>query len=303
MKPVQPDFIPMPFAANGNKNTIPTEGTKGTADASYDEGFPQITEQPKELGGIPPQRKDFNGILNALSTLMFFAQSGGKYSYSDKVNYKTPCIVYHSGVLYWCLKENGPDTEVKEPTATNKAYWITLIEFLKSNADAVGIHIGGGVPIGTVITWPVAKNPSSDSGVWIDCDGRNISNYPKLVETIGQETAPDYRAMFLRGAGNKTIGNVTYSATVNSIQTDAIRNIVGGLPLPTHTGRWDNAVTGAFWTDGGNTSSGRQGADFPESWEWYDITRSGFDASRVVPTANENRPVNVGVRYLIKADD
>ena len=28
-----------------------------------------------------------------------------------------------------------------------------------------------------------------------------------------------------------------------------------------------------------------------------------FDASRVVPTANENRPVNATVRFLIKADD
>ena len=44
------------------------------------------------------------------------------------------------------------------------------------------------------------------------------------------------------------------------------------------------------------------------SWNWGDNSGpypySGhidFDASRVVPTASENRPVNQAVRYLIRA--
>ena len=32
-----------------------------------------------------------------------------------------------------------------------------------------------------------------------------------------------------------------------------------------------------------------------------EMYRAGFDASRVVPVANENRPINKAVRYFIKA--
>lgn len=59
--------------------------------------------------------------------------------------------------------------------------------------------------------------------------------------------------------------------------------ILGTLPLPTHTGRWDNAVTGAFSTEGRNggpKSRQREGCDFRESWDWWDVTFSDFKASR-----------------------
>lgn len=72
MKPTQPTLIPMPFAQNGNKNTIPENGTEGKGDASFSLGFPQITETPLSIGGLPPSRKDFNGIFNLLSMFAFF---------------------------------------------------------------------------------------------------------------------------------------------------------------------------------------------------------------------------------------
>ena len=77
MIPFMPDVLQMPFAENGNKNTIPNETTKGQGNASLNDGFPQVTEMPMALGGMPPQRKDFNGIFYLLSTFAFFAQSGG----------------------------------------------------------------------------------------------------------------------------------------------------------------------------------------------------------------------------------
>lgn len=74
MKPTQPTLIPMPFAQNGNKNTIPENGTEGKGDASFALGFPQITETPLSIGGLPPSRKDFNGIFNLLSMFAFLVR-------------------------------------------------------------------------------------------------------------------------------------------------------------------------------------------------------------------------------------
>lgn len=300
MKPTQPTLIPMPFAQNGNKNTIPENGTEGKGDASFSLGFPQITETPLSIGGLPPSRKDFNGIFNLLSMFAFFGQSGGKFSWSNKLNYMPPAVIYHNGVLWWCVKENGTDTVVKEP-GTDNAYWVTLVEYLHQNAKTLGLKVGGGgVPIGTIIIWGYAKNPSEDYGVWLDCDGRNVSNYPNLVAAIGSTTIPDYRGLFLRCQGSQTVdGTVHTSPAVGTKQGDAIRNITGSFSADdSMVGEHGNSVTpkGAF----------KKGAHLS-----FDIESSGggngcrleFDASNVVPTANENRPVNATVRFLIKADD
>lgn len=90
MKPTQPAFIPMPFAQDGNRNTIPENGTEGKPDASFALGFPQITETPLSIGGLPPQRKDFNGIFNLLSNFAYFQQSGGIFTYSEELTYIPP---------------------------------------------------------------------------------------------------------------------------------------------------------------------------------------------------------------------
>lgn len=300
MKPTQPTLIPMPFAQNGNKNTIPENGTEGKSDASFSLGFPQITETPLSIGGLPPSRKDFNGIFNLLSMFAFFGQSGGKFAWSNKLNYAPPAVIYHNGVLWWCVKENGTDTAVKEP-GTDNSYWVTLVEYLHQNAKTLGLKVGGGgVPIGTIIIWGYAKNPSEDYGVWLDCDGRNVSNYPNLVAAIGSTTIPDYRGLFLRGQGSQTVdGTVHTSPAVGTKQGDAIRNITGQFCVD------DFVAAGGY-----NSAAPPKGAFEVGNYVNYDAKSHGgdgrlliFDASNVVPTANENRPVNATVRFLIKADD
>ena len=297
MKPTQPTLIPMPFAQNGNKNTIPENGTEGKGHASFSLGFPQITETPLSIGGLPPSRKDFNGIFNLLSMFAFFGQSGGKFSWSNKLNYMPPAVIYHNGVLWWCVKENGTDTVVKEP-GTDNAYWVTLVEYLHKNAKTLGLKVGGGgVPIGTIIIWGYAKNPSEDYGVWLDCDGRNVSNYPNLVAAIGSTTIPDYRGLFLRCQGSQTVGETVHSSPAVGVkQGDAIRNITGNFTA-LHQINADIRATGAFTYRNQNIG---EGGDRNSAQETPLYT---FDASRVVPTANENRPVNATVRFLIKADD
>lgn len=301
MKPTQPTLIPMPFAQNGNKNTIPENGTEGKGDASFALGFPQITETPLSIGGLPPSRKDFNGIFNLLSMFAFFGQSGGKFSWSNKLNYMTPAVIYHNGVLWWCVKENGTDTVVKEP-GTDDAYWVTLVEYLHQNAKTLGLKVGGGgVPIGTIIIWGYAKNPSEDYGVWLDCDGRDVSNYPNLVAAIGSTTIPDYRGLFLRGQGSQTVdGTVHTSPAVGTKQGDAIRNIYGSFVADDVVGLggydFNSPPSGAFKAVK-NMNYDAKSRGEPQGW------LVSFNASYVVPTAEENRPVNATVRFLIKADD
>lgn len=72
--------MPVPFASQGDKNTIPVTPSTETGQinyASYQKGFPPVTMTPLVAGGLPPQGMDMNGILYALSSSIGFSQSGG----------------------------------------------------------------------------------------------------------------------------------------------------------------------------------------------------------------------------------
>lgn len=154
---------------------------------------------------------------------------------------------------------------------------------------------------------------------WLLCDGSEISRteYATLYNVIGVSwgagdgsttfNLPDMRGMFLRGVSgesgndpdaderlvlNDNGGNT--GNNVGSYQGDAIRNITGtfaGHDLTDNPAQPE--VTGpfyTFWTDYRDARNGAGGGNYG----------FGFDASRVVPVGNDNRPKNVYVNYIIK---
>lgn len=58
----------------------------------------------------------------------------------------------------------------------------------------------GGVPVGTIVAWPVATNPE-DMDNWLECNGQSISPsvYPELFAVVGGQT-PDLRGLILLGS-------------------------------------------------------------------------------------------------------
>lgn len=160
--------------------------------------------------------------------------------------------------------------------------------------------VGASLPVGTVITWPSNSWPS-DRDNWLECNGQSISSavYPELVVLVGSKV-PDYRGIFLRGHGSQTsthYGTVAHtSAGLGQLQGDAIREMKGEAVMAGGTGNGLysgvlNSVhydTEIVWL----TSSGKTQVQF---------RRLQFVASKALPVANENRPVNRAVRYLIRA--
>ena len=106
--------------------------------------------------------------------------------------------------------------------------------------------------------------------------------YPELFAVLGGQV-PDLRGLFLRGHGGD-------SAALGVRQGDAIRNIKGQI---TGNGLMSGGATGPFYSWYTQNFGIGNGA--------YDKNGVAFDASRVVPTAEENRPVNTAVRYLVRA--
>jgi hypothetical protein len=128
--------------------------------------------------------------------------------------------------------------------------------------------------------------------------------YPELFTLVGP-AIPDLRGLFLRGFGSQShmqyngskigITSTIYSSgALRIIQGDAVRNIFGDILTQTRVSHSSGVSDISPFTDGGNNDGGFHGVG-----EGPDILR--FDASRVVPTSTEIRPINTAVRYLIRA--
>lgn len=116
----------------------------------------------------------------------------------------------------------------------------------------------------------------------------STSRYPKLAEIYHDGRLPDLRGLFIRGVG----GN---AGEILTKQVDAIRNITG-TTAAFYTQADKYTDTGAFTFD--NEPNCSQGQNMTERGNG----RSKFDASLVVPTANENRPVNMSFQWICLAE-
>lgn len=144
-------------------------------------------------------------------------------------------------------------------------------------------------PVGTIYIYAGVAIPDGFLVAW----GQEVSRvtYANLFASIGT----------IYGTGN---GNTTFnlpdlsdeflrftSSTrgVGTKETDAIRNITGRVDVSS-----GGQLQGALYliSNTGNASAGSGGG--------LAHMTIGFDASRVVPTANENRPRNIALTPLIK---
>ena len=76
-----PTLVATPFAENGDKNTIPETTGAEPQNATMQAGFPPITQQKISEGGIPPERGDFNGILNLYGQHVVHLNKGLPYEF------------------------------------------------------------------------------------------------------------------------------------------------------------------------------------------------------------------------------
>lgn len=121
-----PTKIPQPFADAGTKNAIPatTSGVLTPNQASMDVGFPTITSLPPALGGLPPYREDFNGVLNAITKAIRWSQAGGHYKFDAAFATDANVGGYPKGALL--LK------------ADYKGLWLNAVENNTTNPDTGG---------------------------------------------------------------------------------------------------------------------------------------------------------------------
>ncbi len=127
-----PGKILVPFANAGTKNTIPVNSLIGSVPggASYTDGFPPLTMSPINAGGVPPSGADFNGVLNAITALLRWQNSGGFFRYDGTLSAaiggypKGAMLVSSTGDFYWRSLTDNNGTDPDSGGATN---WVSSI--------------------------------------------------------------------------------------------------------------------------------------------------------------------------------
>lgn len=171
--------------------------------------------------------------------------------------------------------------------------------YTKKESDdkfALKTELQKAIPVGSYLLY--SSNSNTPDG-FLRCDGSALDKtaYAALFTVIGYTYGrsgdkfllPNFSdGKFMRATG----GN---AAALGTAQQDAIRNIQGEFRIGDGTGIYttSSSASGAF-TKGNTRYSALPLVGGSESYNML------FSASRVVPTANENRPLNMAVVVLIK---
>ncbi|ENR5770017.1 tail fiber protein [Salmonella enterica] len=129
-----PRQLAVPFASDGDKNTVPdkaTQQTKESGNAAYDSGFPPVTMTPIAAGGIPPHGRDFNGLMHDITAAIRYAQAGGLYTYNADFaraigGYAKGAIL--AGTETPSIWQNTIDDNLTGPEDGDSAGWVNLLE-------------------------------------------------------------------------------------------------------------------------------------------------------------------------------
>ncbi|QJT82041.1 phage tail protein [Kosakonia sp. MUSA4] len=186
----------------------------------------------------------------------------------------------------------------KAPTAGQTANdtQLATTEFVKTAISALNLGDGSALPVGVPIPWSSATPPTG----WLKCNGAafTAAQYPKLAVAYPNLVLPDLRGEFIRGWDDGR--GVDASRTLLSAQSDAIRNITGQINDIYGGGLMPGSKAGAL-----STSSVSVPAAYylTSSSSGFERTVLGlvFNASSMVPTASENRPVNIAFNYIVRA--
>lgn len=130
-----PTLVPLAFAANGTKNTIPEASQIGITPgaASLNDGFPPLTFTPIAAGGVPPAGADFNGILYLITQSIRWQHAGGQYGYNSAFANDTNVGGYPRGAMLLRgdltgLWLNQTDNNTANPD-TGGANWVSFSPF------------------------------------------------------------------------------------------------------------------------------------------------------------------------------
>jgi len=258
-----------------------------------------------------------NYTITHYDDLIFVDASGGAKTIS------LPSSLLVQGKIYKIVKSESSSNIVTltlngVETIEGESNWVLRQEFdsIEIVSGGTGWVIQGGsekTPAGTLITFAGSTCPKG----YVSANGASFvrTEFGRLFAVVGTAhgaadgthfNVPQLQGKFIRGfdnsagidpdAGTRTTCN-TGGATgdnVGSCQVDAIRNITGSARM---NGTYGLVLNGTMTSGAFEAGTVRANGPAASGTNFSDLN---FDASNIVPTGNDNRPINVTMLYCIK---
>lgn len=168
-----PTLLEMPIARDGAKNSIPSTTSPTTGLLSQQYGWQDINSMPVQQGGKAPSRLDFNGVLNLLSNILFYAQKGWQFEWDSSQAYYAGCIVKdtNDGKMYMCI-DGVTSTTAPHADTTNWKLWD--LSMLANYLPLSGGHMTG-----------ITIDRNVDNSALLLCGGKSTSNIGSFLQLDG----------------------------------------------------------------------------------------------------------------------
>lgn len=216
-----PKLIVKPFAKNGQKNVIPEnyETSMDSNQATWDQGFGQITMLPVAAGGLPPKGQDFNGILNQISENIVYQSQGGRFKFSPE--YAESIGGYPKGAI---LQSDDEKKEYQSLIDNNKVNFNT-----ESNISTSWELVGAKYAIKNEVDLALLKKFDKENiSVALGNDNNKVPSLGLLTTEVGKlqpkgnyQPAGDYAtntALISGLAGKQPVGDyATNTALTNGL--------------------------------------------------------------------------------------
>lgn len=179
-----PSKIVLAFAADGNKNAIPVPSqisvTPGAA--SWTDGFPPVTMLDPTEGGVGPSGLDFNGVINEISAVALWLNTGAGFAYDAAFSTAIGGYPIGSRVLrsdnsgYWlCIADNNTN----DPNAGG-AGWIP-----QGSSAASSVYASAQQTLGAGNSKILFDTVEFDDGIWDAANKRFLAHFPGRYRISG----------------------------------------------------------------------------------------------------------------------
>lgn len=306
-----PVKISVPFASGASGSfvrtiPIPSQINTDPGAASFTDGFVPLNGTPIAAGGIPPDERDMNGILLAITQWNQWANAGGPLTYDSAFataigGYPRGAVLMSALVLgnYWL---NTADNNTTDPDSSGAANWINPPGL--AGTGTLGYTVFTTLPTGWV--WANANSTignASSNASYANADALFLfnaiwNNFPNsqcpiytssnVATTRGANAYADFAAnkqlqmLDMPGTGiigqDNSTGRLT-SVPVISGSANAPGALIGGnlhtltaAELATHT---HSGTTGNENANHSHTGSGTTGTDSPDHSHVYSAPSPG----------------------------
>ena len=208
-----PQVIGQPFAASGDKTTLPETTTTAGA-ASLNKGLPPECSLAIADGGAYVRRTDLNGLGNLATSLNFFMQNGGQFTFNADValaigGYPLGAVLWYfptasQGYAVRSLKNNNTDNFVTTPSKIDGVSWTYVSIFPRNTFVPFTAYTGGSLiferTTGTAGTYTNTWTLANLTGIGLV--EANIKSIKAYVEWSGDRSSASALTMYASCGGS-----------------------------------------------------------------------------------------------------